>query len=653
MKGALIALVLTLAILSNPAAHAAMPSKVLLLSGLGYSNPDTAFETWVTVLGQSAIVGKPNLKATSFAAYAASVKTEIREAYEKSNHQKIGVIAHSVAATAVFDAILKDKAIRETMVSRAVLISPLVSGIDADAHDIGGVLTYTGMSGKLEPTLEKGSNYFAAFYTLIKNTAARIRADPTLMNKYPRLLIVTSKDDGLIPMSASNPTILQFVLGLKIRLGLRHGPFVTGKRPILDIKDENDAVYKLSTLFLADDAAWEKIGRDPLGKDRGEVVFKVKGQSAYLKQNGETTQIDLKQNEVSKRYYLENLEPARYHVFVDGVDGGEIAVGPAQMIYSPAPIPGQQAPVARFTANPNSGPVPFTTSLDGSNSSDADGSIVSWEWTFGDGQKGTGVIISHTYQREGNYLCRLTVTDDDDLTGTAEAFINVTGPNKPPVASFTVTPTQGDTNTTFALNGTASTDPDGTIIAYEWDFGDNSAKASGATTTHKYSANGTYSAVLKVTDNKGATDTETQQIKVTLPNQPPSAILSATGGGSQNPLKVVVILTASDSDGYVASATLDFGDGASGSITPGTAYSHTYAQAGVFTIVGTATDNLGATTTSNTLKVYDVDGDKYASQYLGDIRGSDCNDNDASVHPGAFEAPADHKDSNCNGFDDW
>ncbi len=212
MKRAIIALVLTLAFVGIPAAQAEMPSRVLLLSGLGYSNPDTAFETWVGILGQTAIVGKPNLKVTSFTAYAALVKAEIREAYEKSNHQKIGVIAQSIAATAVFDAILKDKAIRETMVSRAVLISPLVSGIDADAHDIAGVLTYTGMSDKLKPTFEKGSNYFASLYTLIKNTSARIQGDPTLMNKYPRILIVTSKDDGLIPMSASNPTILQFVL---------------------------------------------------------------------------------------------------------------------------------------------------------------------------------------------------------------------------------------------------------------------------------------------------------------------------------------------------------------------------------------------------------------------------------------------------------
>lgn len=652
MKKLTVLCVVLASLAAVPNADSDLQPKVLLLAGLGEPDPDAAFAPWAAQFGDTAVIGEPNLKATTISAYSASVKTEIREAYEAAGREKIGVIAHSLAATAVLDAILKDKAIREDIVSRVVLISPLISGIDPEIQDIAGILTFTGMSAKLVASLEKGSNYFAALSTLMKNTVARIEADPTLLDKYPKILIITSKDDGMIPVSTSNAGILPFVSGLKVRLGLRHGRFLQGKRPILSIKNASDPVYKLARLFLEDNDAWDTIGRDVNDKDRAEVVFQVKGTTAWMKKNGESTLIELKKNLSTKRCFVEGLLPARYHVFVDGDDGGEIALGPAAFYTGPAPIPGAQAPSAKLSASPKSGPVPLPVTFDGAGSTDTDGQITKWAWTFGDGGRAEAAAVNHTYQVEGNYTCVLTVTDDDNLTDTTQVLINVTGPNKTPIASFTVSPQQGDVTTTFAFNGTASSDPDGSIASYSWDFGDNQT-ATGSTAQHKYATNGTYTAVLTVKDNKGASDTESAQVKVSAQNQPPTAILSALSGGSENPLKVVVVLNATDSDGNVVSATLDFGDGSSGAITPGVAYNYTYSKAGVFQIKGTATDNSGATTTSNTLFLYDADGDKFASKIAGDIRGSDCDDSTATVHPGATEYPGDHKDSNCNGLDDF
>src|SRR5262249_19352965 len=65
--------------------------------------------------------------------------------------------------------------------------------------------------------------------------------------------------------------------------------------------------------------------------------------------------------------------------------------------------PPNQPPVARATATPDSGTVPLSVAFDGSTSSDADGSIVSYFWTFGDGGNATGATANHTYTTAGNY----------------------------------------------------------------------------------------------------------------------------------------------------------------------------------------------------------------------------------------------------------
>lgn len=81
--------------------------------------------------------------------------------------------------------------------------------------------------------------------------------------------------------------------------------------------------------------------------------------------------------------------------------------------------------------------------------------------------------------------------------------------NQPPTASFTSTPS----GLNAAFNGSASSDPDGTIASYAWDFGDGS-NGTGATTNHTYATGGTYAVGLTVTDNSGATNTQTQNVTV-------------------------------------------------------------------------------------------------------------------------------------------
>ncbi len=86
-------------------------------------------------------------------------------------------------------------------------------------------------------------------------------------------------------------------------------------------------------------------------------------------------------------------------------------------------------------------------------------------------------------------------------------------PPQPPVADPNG-PYSGTTGTPVALDGSASSDADGTIVSYHWDFGDSNV-GTGATPTHSYADPGTYTVTLTVTDDDGLTDTETTTAEIT------------------------------------------------------------------------------------------------------------------------------------------
>jgi len=86
-----------------------------------------------------------------------------------------------------------------------------------------------------------------------------------------------------------------------------------------------------------------------------------------------------------------------------------------------------QPPVAVATATPASGAAPLAVTFSGAGSSDPDGSITSYAWTFGDGSSASGVGASHTYVNPGTYAAKLTVTDNLGATGSKNLTITATG----------------------------------------------------------------------------------------------------------------------------------------------------------------------------------------------------------------------------------
>jgi PKD repeat protein len=148
--------------------------------------------------------------------------------------------------------------------------------------------------------------------------------------------------------------------------------------------------------------------------------------------------------------------------------------------------------------------------FDGSGSSDPDGTITSYGWTFGDGATGSGPAVSHTYAAEGAFSVTLAVTDNTGLTGTHTRTVSV---NVPPLAAFTF----ACSGLTCSFDGSGSSDPIGDPIAsYTWFFGDGTT-AAGAMVTHTYGAFGTYTVTLRVTNSRGATGDQTQSVTLVRP----------------------------------------------------------------------------------------------------------------------------------------
>ena len=181
-------------------------------------------------------------------------------------------------------------------------------------------------------------------------------------------------------------------------------------------------------------------------------------------------------------------------------------------------------PQAVISSSTALGPSPLNIAFNGEDSSSPGSEITLYQWTFGDGSSATGSNVSHTFITAGTFNTNLTVTNSAGLTDSISTPVIVTSPppveNAVPQAVFSTTPTSGSKPLAVAFNASGSTDPDGSISSYSWQFGDGSS-ATGISTTHTYTSQAAFTATLLVTDNDGAQSSNSTSITVNPEDTPP------------------------------------------------------------------------------------------------------------------------------------
>ncbi|MBB3167898.1 PKD domain-containing protein [Simiduia aestuariiviva] len=188
-----------------------------------------------------------------------------------------------------------------------------------------------------------------------------------------------------------------------------------------------------------------------------------------------------------------------YLARITQADGQKAWTAPIWLNPTGAPT-GNTPPVANFSHTTSTLTASFVDS-----SSDSDGSVVSWTWDFGDGNVSSAQHPSHTYAAAGSYSVTLTVTDDAGATASSTGNVSV-AVQQPPNASFTTA-----VNALTVSFTDASTDADGSVVAWLWDFGDGATDTQ-QHPTHSYGSVASYTVALTVTDTDGLTDTTTASV---------------------------------------------------------------------------------------------------------------------------------------------
>ncbi|MFC1720145.1 PKD domain-containing protein [Pseudomonadota bacterium] len=262
---------------------------------------------------------------------------------------------------------------------------------------------------------------------------------------------------------------------------------------------------------------------------------------------------------------------------------------------SVAATPVNVDPVANFSFNCNQ----LACTFDARSSSDPDGNITVWAWNFGDGSSASGSQTTHSFGGDGSYAVTLTVSDSAGAKNSRSRNLSVSQSaeqaNQNPTSGFSF----NCNDTQCAFNAAASSDPDGTLIAWTWTFGDGSG-AAGEQQTHDFSAEGNYTVTLTVEDDNGATDTSIQTVSVIAEptNQAPEARftyeceeLTCQFDASQS----------QDPDGNLVRYQWTLGDGSSASDM---GFVYRFLEPGSFQVVLTVEDDKGKSSTrSSTLRV--------------------------------------------------
>jgi PKD repeat protein len=242
-------------------------------------------------------------------------------------------------------------------------------------------------------------------------------------------------------------------------------------------------------------------------------------------------------------------------------------------------------PKARFRAPPTANVGDGVRFVD--ESSDPEGEPLTYVWDFGDGAISTARNPIHQYVTTEAVLVTLTVTDDMGVTDTA-TWTLVIFPVIRPVADFSHEPEGGTINDIVAFHDESS-DEDGSVLSWEWDFGDGETSQR-RDPTHSFDDKGTHRVTLTVEDDDGNTDTVTKS--VTIENLPPAAEFTASAATAQIGDEVRFTDASADPENHQLMYAWEFGDGGT---SDASSPKHSYEEAGSYTVTLTVTDDEGET----------------------------------------------------------
>ena len=261
-------------------------------------------------------------------------------------------------------------------------------------------------------------------------------------------------------------------------------------------------------------------------------------------------------------------------------------------------VAANRAPVAAFSSSPSAVDTGQAVTLT-SSSSDPDGRPLAESWdldnngTFGDK---TGQVVTTSWNTNGTHTVSLRVTDSGGSVRTVSHDITVN--NRPPQPAFGLSASDVDSGAPVTFSS-SSTDPDGSIASYEWDFdGNGTTDATGATVSRSFAHSGTPSVTLTVTDNEGAKRSTSHQVAVR--NRPPTAAFNFSPSDPYVGEQVSLTSTSSDSDGSISSERWDLDDDGAFDDATGRHAHVTFSTVGKHKVSLEATDDDGSKTIAST-----------------------------------------------------